>query len=150
MDTDVLTELADSRLLEGKDKLYTLAVPWFPVPGISLTSQLPLALRKAELKTVTVRIHEPVKPKTVLLRVECKEKIAVGDLRVTLNGVTLTQGVHPASPQIFPEKVFRQMPDVAKTLEFPVDPNVLKESNAISIHAQVPLQVEWVYVGVRH
>jgi len=40
------------------------------------------------------------------------------------------------------------MPDVAKTLEFPVDPTLLKESNSISIHAQVSLQWTGVYLGV--
>ncbi len=150
MDTEVLADLTGPHLLEGRDKLYTLAVSWFPVPGISLPTQLPLPLRKAELKTLTMRIHEPVMPKSAVLRVECKDIIAPGDLRVVLNGTPLTQGVQPTSPQLFPEKVTRQMPDVSKTLEFPVDPALLKNSNSISIHAQVPLQVEWVYLGVRH
>jgi hypothetical protein len=149
-DTEILAELADPRLLDGKEKLYTLAVPWYPVPGISLSSQLPLALRKAELKTVTMRIHEPVTPKSASLRIECKEDVTAGDCRVVLNGVALTQGVRPIEPQLFPELVTRQMPDVAKTLEFPVDPALLKEVNSISIHPQVPLQVEWVYLGVKH
>ncbi|MBP1656927.1 MAG: hypothetical protein H6Q31_1528 [Bacteroidetes bacterium] len=150
MDTEVLADLTDPHILEGRDKLYTLAVSWFPVPGISLPTQLPLPLGKAELKTLTMRIHEPVMPKSAVLRIECKDIIVPGDLRVVLNGTPLTREVRPSSPQIFPEKVTRQMPDVAKTLEFPVDPTLLKESNSISIHAQVPLQVDWVYLGVRH
>jgi len=149
-DTEILSELSDPRLLEGKDKLYTLAAAWYPVPNISLPSQLPLPLRKAELKTVTMRIHEPVMPKSTVLRVECSDDVATGDLRVVLNGVALNQGVHPVSAQIFPETVARELPNIAKTLEFQVDPKILKESNSISIHAQVPLQVDWVYMGVRH
>ncbi|MCC6398885.1 MAG: right-handed parallel beta-helix repeat-containing protein [Bacteroidetes bacterium] len=150
MDTKVLAELADPKALDGKDKLYTLAVPWFPVPGISLKSQLPLTLRKAELQTLSVRVHEPVKPDSVVLRIECSEAISPTDLRLVFNGTTLQQGVQPASPQIFPEKIFRKMPDVTKTVEFAIDPLQLKESNSISIHAMNSLRVDWVYLGVIH
>jgi hypothetical protein len=97
-----------------------------------------------------MRIHEPEKPKSAVLRIECKENVIATDFRVVLNGVAMKQGVRPVAPQLFPETVTRQMPDVAKTLEFPVDPGVLKEMNSISIHAQVPLQVDWVYLGVKH
>jgi hypothetical protein len=150
MDTEVLAELADPGLLAGKDKLYTLAVPWFPVPGISLKSQLPLTLKKAELQTLYVRIHEPVKPDSAVLRIECSDIISPGDLRLAFNGSALREGVQPVSPQIFPEKIFRTIPNATKTLEFAIDPSRLKESNSISIHAMKPLRVDWLYLGVMH
>ncbi len=37
-----------------------------------------------------------------------------------------------------------------KTLEFNVDPALLKDSNAVVIQANRVVTVEWVYLGVRH
>ncbi len=149
-DLDVLRELADPEALAGKDKLYTLADPWFPISGISRASQLPLELKKAQMETVTMRISEPVRPASALLRVECSKAIVPGDLRVRVNGIVLPEGVRPASSQLFPEKVTRAMPDITKTVEYVVDPGLLTEVNAIGIQAMVPLKVEWVYLGVFH
>ena len=149
-DMEVLAELADPKVLETKDKLYTLAVPWFPIPGISMPSQLPLTLRKSQLETVTLKVHEPVRPKRTVLRVECSENVDPEDIRIRFNGTELAAGVRPGVAQIFPEKVFRQMPDVNKTVEFVVDPSLLREENRIGIHAQKEMKVEWIYVGVMH
>lgn len=147
-DLDVLDELSDPNVLASKDKLYTLTAGWFPIPGISLPSQLPLTLRKDQLATVTMRVHEPRTPRRVVLRVECKEEVLPGDVEVRFNGAPLTGEARPTSPQIFPEKVLRQLPDVSKTLECVIDPAQLTDTNRIGLHARKPVTVEWVYLGV--
>jgi hypothetical protein len=37
-----------------------------------------------------------------------------------------------------------------KTLEFVADPALLKDVNVVTIQANRPVTVEWVYLGVRH
>ena len=147
-DLEVLHELIDPSLLEGKDNLYSLAPAWFPVPGVSLTSQLPLALRKAQLETVELRVKESMPPRTLVLRIECKEDMELEDVVVFFNGIRLQDGHMPAVPQIFPEKVVRQLPDVKKSVEFSVEPSLLQGLNRIGIHAQKAMTVEYVYLGL--
>jgi hypothetical protein len=149
-DAEVLGELIDPSLLALKDKQYSLAPAWFPVPGVSLTSQLPLALRNAQLETVLLDVQETVTPRQLVLRIECKEDMDPDELKVMFNGRELPEGHRPASPQIFPEKVVRQLPDVKKTVEFAVDPAWLVATNRIGIHAQKEMTVEYVYLGVVH
>ena len=149
-DTEVLTELANPELLTGKDKLYTLAIPRYPVPGVSLPSQVPIRLKKGEKTSVTMRTHEPVRPRSVVLRIECADTLATGDLRVRMNGTDLRQGLTPAHPQVFPEKIWPSLPIREKTLEFMADPAILKDVNELSIQANRPVTVEWVYLGVKH
>jgi hypothetical protein len=149
-DTEVLPELADPELLIGKDKLYTLAVPRYPVPGVSLPGQVPLRLGAGEEGLVTLRIHEPVRPRSAVLRIECAGPIAPKSVRARLNGKPLVSGRTPSTLQVFSEKGFHPLPEVTNTVEFIVDPNDLKESNALTIRVGDPAQVEWVYLAVRH
>jgi hypothetical protein len=149
-DTEVLSELADPALLVGKDKLYTLAVPRYPVPGVSLPGQVPLRLGAGEEGQVTLRIHEPVRPRMAVLRIECAGPIAPISVRARLNGKPLVSGHTPSTPQIFSEKGFHPLPEVTKTVEFIVDPNDLQESNALAIRVSGPAQIEWVYLAVKH
>ena len=150
VDTDVLAELANPELLIGKDKLYTLAIPRYPVPGVSLPSQVPIRLKKGEEKSVTVRTHEPVRPGSVVLRIECADTVITGDLRVWINGTYLPQGLTPSQPQVFPERIWPSLPVMKKTLEFVADPALLKDVNVVTIQANRTVTVEWVYLGVRH
>jgi hypothetical protein len=149
-DTEVLPELADPALLTGKDKLYTLAVPRYPVPGVSLPGQVPLRLGAGEEGQVTVRIHEPVRPTSAVLRIECAGPIAPLNIRVRLNGKPLVSGHTPSTPQIFAQKGFHPLPEIAKTVEFDVDPNDLQESNTLSLRVSDRAQVDWVYLAVKH
>ena len=150
VDTDVLAELANPELLIGKDKLYTLAIPRYPVPGVSLPGQVPIRLKKGQEKSVTVRTHEPVRPGSVVLRIECADTVITGDLRVWINGTYLPQGLTPSQPQVFPERIWPSLPVMKKTLEFVADPALLKDVNVVTIQANRPVTVEWVYLGVRH
>ena len=149
-DLDVLSELADPALLAGKDKLYTIAIPRYPVPGVSLPGQVPFTLKRGESKSVIVRTVETKKPRSVVLRVECADTLGTTDLQLKLNGVALAKGVRPTTHQIFPEKIWPSLPVKEKTLEFVADPSLLKKTNSVVIQAGRPLTVEWVYVGVKH
>jgi hypothetical protein len=149
-DVEVLNELIDPVVLERKDKMYTLAPAWFPIPGVSLPSQMPLPLRAAQLATVTLRLHESMAPRKAILRIECSEALAPEDMRVMFNGTDLAEGIRPTLPQIVPERSIKQLPDVTKTLEFVVDPALLRDANRIGIHAQKGVTVEYVYLGVMH
>ena len=71
-------------------------------------------------------------------------------MKILFNGAELTGGSKPLSAQIVPERVVRELPDVNKTVEFIVDPALLRASNRIGIHAQKAMTVEYVYVGVMH
>jgi len=99
---------------------------------------------------VTMRTHEPVRPRSVVLRIECADTLATGDLRVRMNGTDLRQGLTPAHPQVFPEKIWPSLPIREKTLEFMADPAILKDVNELTIQANRPVTVEWVYLGVKH
>jgi len=149
-DTEVLAELANPELLIGKDKLYTIAIPRYPVPGVSLPGQVPVKLRRGEEKSVIVRTFEPSRPRSIIVRIECSDSLIAGDLRVKMNGVLLSGGVRPSLPQIFPQKSWPSLPVEEKTLEFVADPSLLKDTNELAIQASRLVTVEWVYLGVRH
>jgi hypothetical protein len=149
-DIDVLAELADPELLAGKDKLYTIAIPRYPVPGVSLPGQVPIRLTKGDQKSVFIKTVEPTRPKSVVLRIECADTLRVGDLEIQMNGAPLGQGLMPANAQIFPETIWPALPVREKTLEFRVDPALLQPSNRIVIQAHRGVTVEWVYLGVKH
>ena len=149
-DTEVLKELANPELLAGKDKLYTIAIPRYPVPGVSLPGQVPLRLKKGEAKSVTVRTVESVRPRSMVVRIECADTLTTSDLSVQLNGTDLRRGIVPKIAQIFPEKIWPSLPVREKTLEFAADPSLLKDVNEVTIRANRAVTVEWVYVGVRH
>ena len=149
-DTEVLKELANPDLLAGEDKLYTIAIPRYPVRGVSLPGQVPLRLIKGDAKSVTVHTHEPVRPQSVVVRIECADTLTAADLRVRLNGTELRNGVIPEYAQIFPERIWPSLPAREKTLEFVADPVLLMDVNEVTIQANRAVTVEWVYVGVRH
>jgi len=149
-DIDVLRELAHPDSLVGKDKLYTLAIPRYPVPGVSLPDQLPLVLAKGEEKSVILKTHEPLQPRSGVLRVECAGELLPGDLDVRWNGLALGRGVRPENPQVFPEKIWPSLPVRENMLEFAVDPASVKAENQIVIRSGKDMKVEWVHLGVRH
>jgi hypothetical protein len=149
-DTEVLRELAHPDSLVRKDKLYTLAIPRYPVPGVSLPGQLPLVLKGGEKNSVTLRTHEPVPPKRAVLRVECSGRIEPGDLRLEWNGSLLGAGTRPDSAQAFPEKIWPASPVRENMLAFPVDPASIRGENRLVIAGAKDLKVEWVHLGVWH
>ncbi len=148
-DTEVLSELRDPALLDGKDKQYTLAVPRFPVPGVSLPGVLPLALVPDTEHTVILRTADRETPRAAMLRVECAATIGPGDITVRWNGVLLDHGARPARPQMFPQDIWPASPKVETMLEYAVDPGLLKGGNAITLSARRPLAVERLSLGLR-
>jgi len=149
-DIEVLAELAEPDSLIDKDKVYTIAVPRYPVPGVSLPGQVPLNMKQGEERSVVVQTHEPKRPESVTIRIECADTVSAGDIQLRLNESGLQRGTTPDNPQIFPAKIWPSLPIREKTLEFVADPSLLKDLNVLKIRAKRPLTVEWVYVGVRH
>ena len=119
-------ELSDPHLLDRKGQALHTGRGVVPRSRYQSAYATPAPAAKAELKTVTMRIHEPVTPKSAVLRIECKEHIAPGISGSCWMEWPVDPGCASVSPQIFPETVTREMPNVAKTLEFPVDPTILK------------------------
>jgi hypothetical protein len=149
-DTEVLPELADPSVLVGKDKVYTIAIPRYPVPGVSLPGQVPLKIKKDEKRSVVVRTAEPLRPRSIVVRIECADTIGLGDVRIRMNGIELGSGSTPVDTQIYPQKIWPSLPVREKTLEFLADPALLKETNEVTIQANRPVTVEWVYLAVKH
>jgi hypothetical protein len=149
-DIDVLREIADPDSLGGKDKLYTLAVPRYPIPGVSLPGVLPLGLVPGVERTLSVRTQEATAPRSLILRIETEEAIESGDIALRVNGAIPPPGKTPAAPQIFPEKIWPELPFVKKTLEFALDPSFLRPEITLALTARRRLTVQWVYLGVLH
>lgn len=149
-DLAVLPELANPDSLIGKNKLYTLAVPRYPIPGVSLPGVLPLVLRPGKEQSVRILTNESLVPRALVLRIEVDEDISPGDITVRFNGATPGGGTSPATPQVYPEKIWPGLPSMKKTLEFEIDPSLLRPENTLAIGAQRQLTVQWVYLGVIH
>jgi hypothetical protein len=148
-DTDVLRELACPDSLVGKDKLYTIAVPRYPIPGVSLPGQLPLRIESGMERSIHIQTHEPTMPRSVIVRLECAEDLSPDDLHLGFNSDTQSTGKIPLQPQIFPERVLGPLPLTGKTLEFSIDPAELKSQNVLTVKARRPVTLEWVYLAVR-
>jgi parallel beta-helix repeat protein len=148
-DVQLLSELVSPDSLAGKEKLYTLAVPRYPIPGVSLLGQLPLEMKGGERKTVALRIVEPKQPFSAVLRIECREEISPGDLRVTFNGHSLAEGTNPLNAQVFPQKVPYPLTSTHRILEFRLDPKHLLTANTFSIEAKRSLTVQWLHLATR-
>ena len=149
-DTEVLRELANPDLLASKNKVYTLAIPRYPVPGVSLPGQVPVHLKKGESQTVSVRTAETIRARSIVVRIECAETITRADLRIRMNGTDLGIGSTPANAQLYPQKVWPSPPVREKTLEFSADPAILKDINTLELYTSRALTVEWVHIGVQH
>jgi len=148
-DFQLLSELVSPDSLAGKEKLYTLAVPRYPIPGVSLPGQLPLEMKGGERKTVVLRIVEPKQPRSAALRIECLEEVNPGDVQVAFNGRGLAEGANPRYAQVFPQKVPYSMPSTHQILEFRLDPKQLLSVNTFSIEAKRSLTVQWLHLATR-
>ena len=58
--------------------------------------------------------------------------------------------VLPGMPQFFPQATWPEIPVRMKTLEFSVDPSLLKGENRVSILPRKKVTVRWVYLATLH
>jgi hypothetical protein len=149
-DLGVLRELTSADSLVAKDKLYSLAVPKYPVPNVSLPSPMPLELKPGVASQVVLRVHEPRRPSALVLRLEGRGEVRPGDLAVRFNGRPLRQGRHPDGPQIFARRIPHTLPSTGNLVEFDVSPDLLREKNVLSIKAQGGITLLGVDLGVKH
>jgi hypothetical protein len=149
MDTEVLGDLSDPEVLSHKDKLYTVAATRHPIPLVTPSSPVPLVVPKMQTRTVTFSTAESQRARSVTLRLEFKEDVAPEDVRIWLNVVEQGKGVHPGAALMFPQQVDFVPPPGGRSLEFQVDPELLKNTNSLTISATREVQIEWIYVGVK-
>jgi Right handed beta helix region len=150
-DMDVLPELSNPDSLIMQDKLYTLAIPRYPVANVSLPSPMPLSLLRGESRSVTMKTNEPVKPERVVLRIECAENVTPADLEISFNGQQPGDGTQSRSPMIFPQPVEYSPASTPKLVEYTIDPDHLKKVNLIELRTTGrTLHVDWIYLAVWH
>jgi hypothetical protein len=149
-DMEVLRDMSDPDSLTGKDKLYTMAIPRYPVPNVSLGSPLPLVLEPGETGAVVMRTHEPVRPRAATLRIEADAELDPAVMTVAVNGTTLPPGKRPEHPMSFPQTVEYPPPDVRHTVEFDVDPTLLSDACEFTFRTRAAVRIEWIYLAVRH
>ena len=149
-DIDVLQDLSDPDSLEGKDKVYTIAAPRYPVPNVSLGSPLPLLLAKGDSAALTIRTREGTPPRVATLRIEAADDLAPDALTVAFNGTMLPAGRQAASPMMFPQTVEYVPPPVSRAVEFDVDPTLLASACTLRLTAKSAMRIEWIYLAVRH
>ena len=149
-DFGVLRELSSLDSLTNKEKLYTLAVPKFPVSNVSLPSQMPLRLQPGVETAVFMRVHEPVRPSSVVLCFESGAELKPEDLKVEFNGWEPGRGFHPAAPQVFPTRIPHPLPPTGRLVQFKIRPEWLHEANVITVRVERELTVQNVDLGVRH
>jgi hypothetical protein len=150
IDKEVLRELSDPQLLAAGDKLYTLAPTRHPIPNVTPASPMPLVVPKMETRTVTLTTAEALPAVTVILRVECKNEVSPGKVRVWFNVVEQGSGVHPADSLMFPQPVDFVPAERSHVLEFRVDPRLLRVHNTLTFLATEDVQIDYVHVAVKH
>jgi len=149
-DMDVLRDLSHPDSLSGKDKLYTVAIPRYPVPNVSLGSQLPLDVAPDKPCFVTVRTNEARRPRSVTLRIECERDVDPDDIHVMFNGVVLQIGGRPERSMLFPQPVEYKPAPTSRSVEFAVDPALVETENRLRVQSDREARVDWVYLAVRH
>jgi hypothetical protein len=149
-DIDVLHELSSAETLAGTDKLYTLAIPRYPVPNVSLSSPLPLTLGAGQSATVALRTQEPIRPRMMRLRIEAAEDMSPEEIDVTFNGTALSSGRQSESPMIFPQPVEYSPAPVSRSVEFDVDPALLETVSTLRLTTQRAARIDWIYLAVWH
>jgi hypothetical protein len=149
-DMEVLKELADPELLSHTNKLYTIAPTRHPIPMVTPPSAMPLVVPKMETRTITFRTAERWAPKSVTLRIECKGDITPEELKVWLNVQEQAKGIHPKDLLPFAQTVDFQPAPATRVLEFQVDPQLLRSANSLTIFATRDVEIDYVYISVRH
>ena len=149
-DMEVLRDLSDPDSLVGKDKLYTLAIPRYPVPNVSLSSPMPLTFTPGQPRSVVLRTHEPARPNRLILRIEGSADLRPEDCVVSFNGQRLSGGVQAETAMLFPQAVEYTPAPVSRSIEYRVDPGVLKGANEIVLTTKREVRIDWIYLAVLH
>jgi hypothetical protein len=145
-----LKELTSPDSLARKDKLYTLPVPKYPIPNVSLSSPMPLRLRPFVASEVTLRVHEPERPASLVLQLEADVDVNPSDLVVQFNGRTLIGARRPDVPQLFPRRIPHPLPPTSHLVVFDVPSGLMRERNSVRITTKQMMTLETIDLAVRH
>jgi hypothetical protein len=149
-DLSALGVLLSPDSLATKSKLYTLAIPKYPVPHVSLPSPMPLTLEEGESRDFAIATNEPREPSKLILRLEARADVDPIDLVVSFDGKPLGNGYRTDQLQIFAHTIPHPLAPVSRIVEFVVPPAWLQPMNAVRVTARNHLTLEYVYLAVIH
>jgi hypothetical protein len=149
-DFGVFAEIKSPEKLIGTSKLYAAGAARYPVPNVSMKSQLPLIVEPGRTGELFLRTAEAERPRTVRIRIESDSAINVRNLRLALNGKTL-QPAPQLSMGLYPDRYWRggEIP-AERCIEFPVDPALLRGDNRITIQTEQKVKLTWLYLAAVH
>ena len=149
-DFDVFAEINRPETLQRKTKIYAASAARYPVPNVSMPSQFPLWVEPDRPGEIVLRASEPVRPETVIIRIEADSSIHARQLRLTLNGRTV-RAASRLSTGLFPDRYWRggEIP-ADRCVEFAADPSLLREKNRITISSKQKTKITWVYLAAGH
>jgi hypothetical protein len=149
-DFGVFAEIKSPETLKGKSKLYAASAARYPVPNVSMPSQLPLIVGPQRTGTVVIQTAESRRPRMVTLRVESDSSLTGRQFEVTLNGSSLHRAPH-LSTGVFPEQYWRGGSIPANRCEeFAADPSLLREKNRIAITSTNQSKITWLYLATQY
>ncbi len=149
-DLGVFADISRPEALRRKTKLYVAGAARYPVPNVSMKSQLPLMIGPDRPGELVLQTAEALLPRAATLRIESDSTISAERLRLTLNGKTL-RPVSKISTSLFPDHYWRggEIP-ADRCVEFIADPSLLRAKNRITISSTQKAKITWVYLAVEH
>jgi hypothetical protein len=111
---------------------------------------MPLTVAPGQPRSVVLRTHEPVSPQRMTLRIEGADDLRPGDCVVMFNGQKLSEENQAESAMLFPQAVEYAPAPMSRSIDFQVDPGLLRESNEIVLTTEKEVKVDWIYLAVWH
>ncbi len=149
-DFGVFTEINRPEALRRKSKLYAAGAARYPVPNVSMTSQLPMVISPGRPGQVVLQTAETDRPRTVTLRIESDSAISADQLRLTLNGKAL-RPLTRLSNGLFPDRYWRGgLIPAERCVEYAADPSLLRPKNRIGVNSDQQAKITWIYLATQH
>lgn len=149
-DYGVFAELRSPEALLKKNKLYAAGAARYPVPNVSMPSQLPAMVGPDQSRELVLRTAEPVPPRKVTIRIEADSAVSASHLQLAFNGKTLRPSTRAASG-LFPDRYWRggTIPS-DRFVEYSVDPSLLRPENRITVNSTLKANITWLYLATQH
>ncbi len=149
-DFGVFAEISRPEALRRKAKLYALSAARYPVPNVSMQSQLPLTVGPNQQGELTLRTAETVHPRAVTIRIEADSAINAKHIQLALNGTALRLSPR-LTTGLFPDRFWRGgvIPG-DRCVEYSAEPSQLRGKNRITITAKQKMNVTWLYLATEH
>jgi hypothetical protein len=149
-DFGVFAEIRLPEALDRKAKLYAAGAARYPVPNVSMTSQLPVTITPDRPGEITIQSAETSRPRTVTIRIESDSTLNAELLHLTLNGKAL-RPLARGTTGLFPAHYWRGGPIPAdRCVEFAADPSLLDGKNRISVTSNREVRISWAYLATQY